>query len=75
MDAAAIADRYAFANTLIADAGSLSLCYFRDQAGLEIASKGLQAMASQAERIFRVGLRTKWVARHDTPPIGGRALD
>ncbi len=49
MDAAAIADRYAFANTLIADAGSLSLGYFRDQAGLEIASKGLQAMASQAE--------------------------
>ncbi len=49
MDAAAIADRYAFATTLIADAGRLSLGYFRDQAGLEIASKGLQDMASQAE--------------------------
>jgi myo-inositol-1(or 4)-monophosphatase len=49
MDAAAISERYAFAATLIADAGSLSLGYFRDQAGLEIASKGLQNMASQAE--------------------------
>ncbi len=49
MDAAAIAGRYAFAATLIADAGALSLGYFRDQGSLEIASKGLQDMASQAD--------------------------
>jgi myo-inositol-1(or 4)-monophosphatase len=57
MDAAAIADRYDFAATLIADAGALSLGYFRDQGSLEIASKGLQDMASQAdletERLIR----------------------
>jgi myo-inositol-1(or 4)-monophosphatase len=57
MDAAAIADRYDFAATLIADAGALSLDYFRDQSSLEIASKGLQDMASQAdletERLIR----------------------
>ncbi len=49
MDAAAIAGRYDFAATLIAGAGVLSLGYFRDQAVLEIASKGLQDMASQAD--------------------------
>ena len=49
MDAAAIAERYDFATTLIAEAGSLSLGYFRDQGSLEIASKGLQDMASQAD--------------------------
>jgi myo-inositol-1(or 4)-monophosphatase len=57
MDAAAIAERYDFAATLIADAGALSLGYFRDQSSLEIASKGLQDMASQAdietERLIR----------------------
>ena len=57
MDATAIAERYDFAATLIADAGSLSLGFFRDQASLEIASKGLQDMASQAdletERLIR----------------------
>ena len=40
MNAAAIADRYDFAATLIADAGAVSLGYFRDQSSLEIASKG-----------------------------------
>ena len=49
MDAAAIANRYDFAATLMADAGALSLGYFRDQSSLEIASKGLQDMASQAD--------------------------
>ncbi len=49
MDATAIADRYDFAATLIAEAGALSLGYFRDQASLEVASKGLQDMASQAD--------------------------
>jgi myo-inositol-1(or 4)-monophosphatase len=49
MDAAAIAGRYDFAANLIADAGALSLGYFRDQSSLEIASKGLQDMASQAD--------------------------
>ena len=57
MNAAAIANRYDFAATLIADAGALSLGYFRDQSSLEIASKGLQDMASQAdletERLIR----------------------
>ncbi len=60
MDATAIAERYAFAATLIADAGVLSLGYFRDQASLEISSKGLQDMASQAdletERLIRDGI-------------------
>jgi len=49
MDATAIADRYDFATTLIGEAGALSLGYFRDQASLDIASKGLQDMASQAD--------------------------
>jgi len=57
MNAAAIANRYDFAKTLIAHAGALSLGYFRDQSSLEIASKGLQDMASQAdletERLIR----------------------
>ncbi len=57
MDAAAIAERYDFAAVLIADAGALALGYFRDQGSLEIASKGLQDMASQAdletERLIR----------------------
>ncbi len=57
MDPTAIANRYDFAATLIADAGALSLGYFRDQSSLEIASKGLQDMASQAdletERLIR----------------------
>ncbi len=60
MDAAAIADRYDFAATLIADAGALSLGYFRDQSSLEVASKGLQDMASQAdletEQLIRGGI-------------------
>ena len=53
----AIANRYNFAATLIAEAGALSLRYFRDQSSLEITSKGLQDMASQAdletERLIR----------------------
>ncbi len=57
MDGAAIAERYRLAAAIVADAGALSLGYFRDQASLEIASKGLQDMASQAdletERLIR----------------------
>ena len=49
MNAAAIASRYDFAKTLIADAGALSLGFFRDQSSLKIATKGLQDMASQAD--------------------------
>ncbi len=64
MDAAAIADRYDLAATLIADAGALALGYFRDQASLEIASKGLQDMASQAdletERLIRDRIAETW---------------
>jgi myo-inositol-1(or 4)-monophosphatase len=49
MDAATIAERQDFAATLIAEAGALALDYFRNQASLEIATKGLQDLASQAD--------------------------
>jgi len=44
-----IAQRFEFAKTLVGDAGGLALEYFRNLGSLNIESKGLQDMASQAD--------------------------
>ena len=49
MAAIDIKHRFEFAKKIILDAGELSLGYFRDLGSLNIQSKGLQDMASQAD--------------------------
>jgi myo-inositol-1(or 4)-monophosphatase len=44
-----INQRFEFAQNLIGEAGELAMGYFRDLASLDIQSKGLQDMASQAD--------------------------
>jgi myo-inositol-1(or 4)-monophosphatase len=54
-----IAERFAFARDLIAEAGALALHYFRDIASLTITAKGPQDMASQADMETEVLIRDR----------------
>lgn len=49
MNGSQLSTRYAFARTLIRDAGELAHSYFRQRSTLHIKSKGLQDMASEAD--------------------------
>ncbi len=49
MENAALKDRFEFAHSVIRDAGAHANAYFKDLSQLNIASKGLQDMASQAD--------------------------
>jgi len=57
MDTKSLDDRFAFASTLVEEAGALAHGYFKNRDTLVIKSKGLQDMASQADMATEVLIR------------------
>jgi myo-inositol-1(or 4)-monophosphatase len=78
-----LADRLAFARTLIADAGGLALGYFNDIASLTITTKGPQDLASEADLQTELLIRDRLKARfpadaffgEETGPTGIEGAD
>lgn len=58
-DTSGLADRYAFAQELIREAGQVAMGYFQNRGGLTITAKGAQDMASEADLETELHIRRR----------------